>query len=152
MKDYESDVYGEEWKRAPEKYNTDRFYYMVSSKGRIKKMPAESIVECKNEQLLVRLNGHVTRLPYVVMETFVGKRPAGQYVLHRDGNRLNNSLDNLYYSRPRNTGMAKLTEKKVFEARQAYDNGKLTTGELARKYNVSYPTMYDALKRRTWRE
>jgi hypothetical protein len=40
---------------------------------------------------------HVRTIHYLMMLTFVGQRPEGMDVRHLDGNKKNNSLDNLAY-------------------------------------------------------
>jgi len=60
--------------------------HFVDEYGHLKiKLPKE------NGQLVAR------RLCDLIAETFLGPRPPGSVVKHRDGNKLNNAADNLYY-------------------------------------------------------
>lgn len=89
--------------------------YEVSDRGRVKSWrkwnggPAPrllSLVPGRNGYLRVGLTvrpcASVSRLVHqLVLEAFVGPRPAGQVVRHLDGNRANNSLSNLTYGTPK---------------------------------------------------
>ena len=46
-------------------------------------------------------------------------------------------------------GLARLTEKKVRQLRRL--EGTITRRQLAEKFDISYPTVGDVLRRRTWR-
>lgn len=46
---------------------------------------------------------------------------------------------------------AKMTTAKVRQARKSFDAGKATISQLARKYDISPPSMSDIVYRRTWK-
>lgn len=106
---------------------------------------------------------HVHRL---VLEAFVGPRPAGGECRHLDGNKHNNVLANLCWgtrleneadrkahgtiARGEKHGRSKLTEWMVKEIRALYAAGDVTRAELARGYKVSQFTIGMVLKRTYW--
>lgn len=96
----------------------------------------------------------------LVAEAFIGPRPAGHLVMHKDGCRTNAALSNLVYatqleaeagkqrrgttSRGEHRPAAKLTEEDVVSIRTNPD--KLSTKELAARYGV-WPVHISALAR-----
>lgn len=104
----------------------------------------------KNGYLFVCLRNnnkhHSKKIHHLVMEAFVGPRPEGLVVLHKDNDRLNNSLINLEYGT-----MAKNTQDyfKSIGKRNGFVHigdiqsiiGRITQGEkivdIAREYNVT---------------
>lgn len=93
----------------------------------------------------------------LVYEAFNGATTA--YVLHRDGDCLNNTIENLYAdSQPKKsqsrrgnekrTGQSKLTGEAVLEIRRSTKTQK----ELAAAYAVSQPTISYIIQRKTWRD
>jgi len=100
--------------------------------------------------------------------TFLGEKKESFEINHKDGNKANNSIDNLEYcTKSENllhafanglikpkvgslNGMAKLTEKDVLEIREhAKNNGRYYgRKELALKYNVSECTIKEVVTRR----
>ena len=99
---------------------------------------------------------------YLILLTFVGRRPVGYEVSHEDDNRANNRLDNLSYATP-----ADNTRNKVKNGRQARGEraggAKLkkrqvitiltsnkSNAELARRYNVHAGHISSIRRRVTW--
>ena len=97
----------------------------------------------------------------LVAGTFIGVRPDGHVVNHRDHNKLNNHCDNLEYitqqqnineamkqpqwTRGENNGMCKLTDIQVKEIKEKYKQvkyGKKLAEQLAIEYKVSISTIY----------
>lgn len=105
----------------------------------------------------------------LVAEAFIGPRPAGAVVHHKDGNKKNNRLSNLtYYTRAENnkhardTGLwqpapkgpdhpsAVLTWEKVALIEQLYKTGDWTHRELAKKFKVGHSTIGKLLRGKTY--
>lgn len=112
-----------------------------------------------------RINLHV-----LLMRIFVGPCPAGHEVCHRDDDKTNNSLDNLYYGthsqnirdavrnghmkqgRGEKNPAAKLTTEKVrvLKARAAQGFKRGDQGRYAREIGISQQQLCDILKGRSW--
>ena len=85
--------------------------------------------------------------------------PPGKYVVHKDGDRLNNRIDNLEFAEPNDiverrssrTGKrshnAKLTNEQIDEIIARYPNESLTNAEWAAQYQVK-PNVIGAIARR----
>lgn len=102
----------------------------------------------------------------LVAETFLGPCPHGSQVNHKDGDKTNNTLDNLEYMTPAenvghaintglfgsNTGMGrKLRANQAVEIRERYAAGGTTYKELALEYGVSQLTILQIVNRKTWK-
>ena len=104
----------------------------------------------------------------LVAEAFVGLRPEGMQVNHKDGVMLNNHYSNLEYVTPKQNihhamrlglfdnagkkhprGRAKLTWEKVDEIRLLLDEGK-EIKDISSLYSVSYNTIHRIKRQRTW--
>ena len=103
-----------------------------------------------------------------VMTTYIGERKKGYEINHKDGNKLNNSIQNLeYITKSENikhayklgfltpkigslNGNSKLNEQEVKEIREHASNHGRYYGrkELAKKYSVSEGTIKDIITRR----
>lgn len=112
----------------------------------------------------VHLQGVTRKVHALVAEAFIGPRPAGEEVRHRDGNKLNAAAENLEYgtrrqnrqdmerhgTAPRGTrfSSSKLTESTVRRLRLA--KRRLSYQKLAARYGCSWQTIQKALTGRTW--
>ena len=88
------------------------------------------------------------KYPHIlVAEAFIGERPEGYHVAHKDGDCLNNKLINLRYDTVsqnaidiyrygKKSGKGKLSIEQVLEIRRLYATGKYKQYDLAKKYNV----------------
>jgi len=109
----------------------------------------------------------VTRTVHsIIAEAFLGPRPQGLYVCHRDDNPRNNAVANLYYAAPKqNTADAyrlggiargskrsdsKLCEASVLAARDMYRSGA-ALADIADRFSVSGSTIFNAIRGKTWR-
>lgn len=95
----------------------------------------------------------------LVAFAFIGPRPDGMQVDHRDSIRTNNNLSNLRYldsqknsSQPGSkNGFSKLTEKKVNRIRKHYMCGEITQTELAESNGVSQSLISLIVLNKSWR-
>lgn len=104
----------------------------------------------------------------LVAAAFLGPRPPGHHVHHKDGNKLNPRLDNLEYVSPEahgvltaaqgvtrgtNNARARLTEDDVRAIRAAdcQRGRKIRWAELAKRYGVSEHTIRSIRERSTWK-
>lgn len=105
----------------------------------------------------------------LVMEAFIGPRPKGFQINHKDGIRTNSRLSNLEYctakqniqhahdnglcSPPRGeeSSVSKLKEYQVREIRDEYSQGNCTLFYLASKYGVSYQLISKIINNRLWK-
>lgn len=93
----------------------------------------------------------------LVAETFLGKRPDGYHICHKDGNHLNNRLDNLRYDTPKENnidqfrdGKRKGDAEKALEIRRLYNTGEYTQIELAKMFNKSGGNIHAIVHRHTF--
>lgn len=105
----------------------------------------------------------------VVLISFVGPRPEGHDCCHRDGNPLNNNLDNLYWgsrkenmrdralhgktARGEKTGNSVLTEEMVKEIRKIYKFGVRGSGaqSVAKFFGISKSAVQRVVSGETWK-
>ena len=142
---------------------------LVSNRGRIAGIrkpwvdPKTGYAYCQtNTHEGKRLNEYAHQL---VAEAFLGPRPPGCDVHHKNNDRGDNRPENLEYitrkdhvlitmdgfRRGEAHGGSKLTEDNVREIRCRYKAGGLTWPMLAKEYGVSRGAIQGILERRTWR-
>lgn len=177
------DATREEWRPVP----GFRKAYEVSNLGRVRSL--DRFVPCgpNGQQRLVRgrllkltskgprgylvVNlgrGNHRRVASLVAEAFIGPRPAGMDVCHRDCDTSNNAVSNLRYDTrqgnmadsvrelrmPRGTSRPchRLTERQAVEIRAKYVPYKYTARMLAEEYGVPRSTVEGLLRstRPTW--
>jgi len=149
--------------------------YYVTTLGRVWSSKSDRFLRpsvSSNGYLVVSLS-HVGRrqsftVHGLVVRAFLGPKPPSMEVNHRDGNRINNRLDNLEYVTRRynirhafalqlyrrdgvHNARARLTPDQVIEIRQCWASGGWTHAELARSYGVNRKTIGDIIHSRTWR-
>ena len=148
--------------------------YLVSDLGRVQRSKTGRILKpwlTKKGRPYVDLcmgNHRKKRFPHnLVMEAFVGPKPEGMEVNHKDGDKVNNRLDNLEYVTPSEnslhairTGLrkapkgsrcnkAKLNEEQVYQIKLLLKQG-IKCPTIARQFNVTAPTIYKIADGRTW--
>lgn len=141
--------------------------YQVSDMGRVKSLSKEiwngksyftsqekllKLSKGSNERLYVCLykNKKMKRYStyHLVALTFIGERPKGYIVAHKDGDIYNNKLSNLRYdTRSQNEidcyrynskkANGKLSVEQVLEIRQLYKSGSYSYRQLGKIFNVS---------------
>jgi len=112
-----------------------------------------SVTLCKNK---VRRNEYIHIL---VATAFIGEKPIGTEVNHKDLNRANNVVDNLeWITHAENiehgailSGRAKLTREKVRYIREAYATLNITQQDLADQLGVCTDTIHDVIHGNTWK-
>jgi len=130
---------------------------LVGSDGSIWKSPSHKKAPRKQgDYRTVRVGNSSNRLVHhLVLEAFVGPRQKGYVGHHKDGNTLNNSLDNLMYvpAEYHNRGFlrtkAKLTTDLVREIRLLHSKG-LTMADISRRLKVSYYLTVDVIRKKSW--
>ena len=145
--------------------------YEVSSKGRVRNRDTGHVLNQRfttgNRRIvtLYRANDYSyrrdQRVHELVARAFLGRCPDDHHIGHKDGNTLNNCLDNLGFmagSAPhhRQVGSkhskAKLTEDDVREIRRLYfEEGGYTMKELGVRYGVSQPSISQICSRQLWK-
>lgn len=159
--------------------------YEVSSLGRVRRSVGGSnrtypgrIVKSSDHRSgykYVRINfggkKHSCRIHTLVALAFLGPKPEGLQVNHKDGVKSNNSVTNLEYMtcsenikhsysigiRQPHLGYgekhinAKLTQAQVVEMRRLWSTGEYSKSKIARMFSVHCSTASDAIEGRTWR-
>lgn len=110
-------------------------------------------------------NKSAPKVHRLVAETFLGDRPDGMEINHKDGNKLNNNVSNLEYISHKDnvihafdTGLnnnyagnhvfSKLTKDNVIEMRNDKHN---TNAHYAKKFNVNSGTISRARRGESWK-
>jgi hypothetical protein len=157
----------EEWRTIPEWPA-----YETSSDGRIRH-------EDRRRQLKAHCNhggypmvslyrdgkGTTTAVHRIVAMTFLGERPTGYTINHKDGNKLNNSVENLEFVTLKENrehairlglwgfgernGNSKLTKDQVIRIRELY--GTMPHYKLARLFGIQKSTTMAIGKRKIWK-
>lgn len=102
----------------------------------------------------------------IVMAAFVGPRPVGMQINHRNADKKDNRLSNLEYctasenkrhasqlglcAHGERNGSAKLTAAQVLSIREEVTNGYRNGAEVARKYGVCKSTVNRILRGKNW--
>jgi hypothetical protein len=108
-------------------------------------------------------NGVQASVHSLVMLTFVGARPEGAWINHRNGNKSDNRLENLEYCSPKQNaehavhtglqpmppGAGKLTEEDVRTIKSRIHDGERGC-DIARDYSVTKECVYAIAKKRIW--
>lgn len=156
------------WKCIP-----DFSAYAVSNYGEVRNNLTDYILKpfIRGKYPCVELYGVRNKkqvyIHLLVARAFIGVKPEGHQVNHKDGNKNNNRIENLEYVTPSTNmfhssmfGLAvtgerhychKLTEAKVLEIRDRYKEGNVTVRALAREYGVTQRTMQQVIEKSTWR-
>lgn len=107
----------------------------------------------------------IRRIHRLVLEAFEGPCPPGRIACHRDGDRLNNDLLNLYWGTHQSNSddavrhgtkargealRSKLTEADVIEIRRLREEGAKVV-ELAARFQVGQSNIRSVLSRRSWK-
>ena len=96
-----------------------------------------------------------------VLQAFKGPRPNGMWALHRQPDRTDNSLQNLYWGTPRQNARdrerqgnggkcAKLSAEEVADIRDRYASGSVRQVDLATEYGVKQAHISAIILRKVW--
>jgi len=120
--------------------------YEVSDRGHVKSGGVKILrgAISSNKYLVVNLQSLVHCVHTLVLEAFVGPRPAGLVCDHIDGDRFNNCVGNLRWitsaENTRRGRATKLTESQVQDIRKHAQSG-VPQKELAKAYGVARITI-----------
>lgn len=143
-----------------EKYIATRKGDIYSLKGLKKKMVGKITEKGYKEITISHKNKNQHFLVHkIIAELFIGKRKKGQKINHKDGNKLNNAVNNLEYvtnqeniEHARDTGLLKSIKLNKEDIKKIREEIKLkSTKELAKKYNVSPSTINKIINNKRWR-
>lgn len=150
----------EVWEPIPGTYRR----YSASTHGRIRNDRTGRVLKpCVADYAGVSLSltrGRQTSLKVhrLVARTFIGKRPRGKQVNHRDGNPLNNRPDNLEYVTCRENiahamrlGLARHGRSLTPDAVRAIRSSTDSFRELATAYRVNWDTIHRVKRGLTYR-
>ena len=153
---------GIEWRRCP-----DAPLYEVSTEGDVRHAgTGHRAKRYRDRQGSVRVSLYVNkgskaiRVHNLVATAFLGARPAFCGVRHRDGNKENCRLSNLYYgakgehlSMPKDSnGRSKLSLDEVKQMRTEYAAGGVSTRQLAARFGVSAGQIQKITSGQQWRD
>lgn len=151
----------EEWR------NLKDTYYDISSQGRIRRVLLLKPSKTTHGYLTCgfrrgRTYNHKKFVHLLVAEAFLGSKPEGLVVNHKDGDKTNNRPSNLeYITRAENSAHAAamglyrsgtrspkavLTEVQVKALRQQFKTERYTFSALAAEYGVSKATIHRAVR------
>lgn len=144
-----------------------KWRYFINSQGQIKRkamvssnnrLYLDKILELKPDSKgyirvgLITIDGLVYKyLHRIVAEIFLENPNNYQYVLHIDGNKLNNSVENLKWSKDNmnlRKNHSKLTEKDIEEIKKILP--KYSDSIIGRVFKVDRKTIYDIRNGLTW--
>jgi hypothetical protein len=145
--------------------------YWVSENGTVLSLDSERLLRpIQNGRGYLKVTLPPQRQFYIhelVLESFVGVRPVGAEVNHKNGLKWDNCLKNLEWVTPSENhihsrrvlkrtvgeshGGSKLTNRKVRTIRKMFATGKWHQADIARKYGVTQGSISAIVKNRLWK-
>lgn len=155
-------------------------FYQISNMGRFKSLKRSFVIRDRILKVCVDKYGYLfaslfkngkrlacPKIHRLVLEMFVSSRPPGMECRHKDGNKLNNRLDNIEWTTHEvneldkykhgtimygsKNGYAKLTEDNVIEIRRLWKTGEFTQWGLAHRFGVHQFCIWSIIHRKTWK-
>lgn len=146
-------------------------WYEVSSIGRVKRIETGRILAISKGKgghpqlvLSVEANRINTYVHVLVAEAFIGPRPLGMEVDHKDDDRMNCKSDNLQYLTPKQnsikaglkrrgqpSGRVILTKDQVLEIRKIHGTPEFSRRVLAERFGVSRTCIDLVVTRKSWK-
>ena len=150
------DELNEEWKNI-------QYGYKISSQGRVKNPQGKILGGSthKDSYRFVTIKGKQIPIHRIVAENFIENKYNKPFVNHKDGNKMNNSVDNLeWVTQQENiqhsyknklqpskvkTYKGKFTDEQRQQIKDEYNNTDISRRQLALKYNVSHTCICDII-------
>lgn len=161
----------EEWRRV----STERGYYSVSNLGRVRNDTTSRILSKDlgtGDYWFIRLGAYEKnkKVAVLVAEAFIGPRPNGHEINHKDGNKLNDRPENLEWVTHQENGLhswrigthkavpnygvkngnSVLDSSKVKHIRELYATGLHSHKSLGKMFDVDATTIGQIVNRKTW--
>lgn len=149
--------------------------YEISSEGRVRNIITGKILKNQFSKqtgyFQVHLYGNIIKrwnIHSLVANHFLGMWYMGKVINHKDGNKLNNFVENLEWvtqkeniqhsirmgmtnQKGEDNPIAKLKEFEVIQIRQLYSFGDYSQNDLSKKFNISRSVIKDIINQRTWK-
>ena len=150
------DELNEEWKDI-------QYGYKISNQGRVKNPQGKILGGSthKDSYRFVTIKGKQIPIHRIVAENFIENKYNKPFVNHKDGNKMNNSVDNLeWVTQQENiqhsyknklqpsvvkTYKGKFTDEQRQQIKDEYNNTDISRRQLALKYNVSHTCICDII-------
>ena len=150
------DELNEEWKDI-------QYGYKISNQGRVKNPQGKILGGSthKDSYRFVTIKGKQIPIHRIVAENFIENKYDKPFVNHKDGNKMNNSVDNLeWVTQQENiqhsyknklqpstvkTYKGKFTDEQRQQIKDEYNNTDISRRQLALKYNVSHTCICDII-------
>ena len=150
------DESNEEWKDI-------QYGYKISTQGRVKNPKGKVLGGSthKDGYRFITIKGKQMTIHRIVAENFIENKYNKPFVNHKDGNKMNNSVDNLeWVTQQENiqhsyknklqpskvkTYKGKFTEEQRQQIKDEYNNTDISKRQLALKYNVSHTCICDII-------
>ncbi|MGM9544462.1 MAG: HNH endonuclease signature motif containing protein [Romboutsia timonensis] len=147
--------------RLNEKWIEIQYGYKVSNQGRIKNPQGRILGGSthKNFYRFVTIKGKQIPIHRLVAENFIENKENKPFINHKDGNKMNNSVDNLEWvtqaeniqhsyennlqPKPVKTYKGKFTEEQRQQIKREYNEENISKRQLAIKYKVSHTCIND---------
>lgn len=141
----------EEWKQLDDKYYVSSLGRLATSKGRILKQRTNE----RGYKVVSLPSPHSNRVHRIVAQAFIPNPQNKPQVNHIDGDKTNNSVDNLEWVTNKENMLhaidngltsAKTTKEMRAEMRRLYESGEHTFKSIAEIFGVSTSTATDVIR------